>query len=501
MATYYVATTGNDITGNGSILTPWKSWQKGFETLSADDTLYIRGGTYTDYQGTGDGGDYGVEIGIVGGPGVNGTAGSHITVSAYPNEVPILDGSGLTSTLRSNIGLRLNQCSYWDITGLTFINFKQYSDNDFASEGVYLDGCSNLTFSECTVHDCGDGFYMYTHGCDEIHFYDCDSYDNEDRYTGDNVPGFDYQGGLANGFYGAPQTGDVVSFTRCRAWSNSDDGWDMFGGGGFVTWTDCWAFSNGDGSGPQGYVGDGIGFKLGPVKSEGANQRVLYNCLSFDNIGQGYDANQDNGAPYSYIAMNLYNCVGYHNGKNFMFWWPSATVIMNCISYAETGDPDEFGAGTTETTNSWTEATVTDGDFLSVDSTAKGAREATGTRVTAFTTFNLLPVDDLLLLVLISFFGMAWSLWLMNRAIGAYEFLAANIPVTAVTVTGTGGASTISTDDGTLQMLATILPDNATDQTVTWSVINGTGAASITASGLLTAVSNGTVTVKATANG
>jgi|GEM_PF-633553 len=73
-------------------------------------------------------------------------------------------------------------------------------------------------------------------------------------------------------------------------------------------------------------------------------------------------------------------------------------------------------------------------------------------------------------------------------------------PVTGITVTGEGGADTIATDQGTLQMSAQIVPVDASLQTVTWSVENGTGSATISAGGLLTAVSNGTVTVRATAN-
>jgi uncharacterized protein YjdB len=75
------------------------------------------------------------------------------------------------------------------------------------------------------------------------------------------------------------------------------------------------------------------------------------------------------------------------------------------------------------------------------------------------------------------------------------------IPVTSVTVTGTGGAITITVDNGTLQMIATVLPEDATDKTVVWSVANGTGSASISSTGLLTAITDGTVIVKATANG
>ena len=74
------------------------------------------------------------------------------------------------------------------------------------------------------------------------------------------------------------------------------------------------------------------------------------------------------------------------------------------------------------------------------------------------------------------------------------------IPVTGITVTGAGGATAINTDDGTLQLSVTVTPANATDKTVTWSVQNGTGQASISTSGLVTAISNGTVTARATAN-
>jgi uncharacterized protein YjdB len=86
--------------------------------------------------------------------------------------------------------------------------------------------------------------------------------------------------------------------------------------------------------------------------------------------------------------------------------------------------------------------------------------------------------------------------------IGAYEYDGTvNIPVTAVTVTGTGGATTIVTAGGTLQMLAHIDPHDATNQDVYWTVINGTGRATINSAGLLTAQADGTVTVKATSIG
>jgi hypothetical protein len=72
------------------------------------------------------------------------------------------------------------------------------------------------------------------------------------------------------------------------------------------------------------------------------------------------------------------------------------------------------------------------------------------------------------------------------------------VAVTGLTVTTQGNvAAAINTNAGTLQMVATISPANATNQNVTWSIVPGTGTASISATGLVTAQTNGTVHAKA----
>lgn len=77
------------------------------------------------------------------------------------------------------------------------------------------------------------------------------------------------------------------------------------------------------------------------------------------------------------------------------------------------------------------------------------------------------------------------------------------IPVEDITVAGAGGATTIATSGGTLQMNATVLPSLATNAAVTWTVTGEDGAATdkatIDANGRLTAVKNGNVKVVATA--
>lgn len=74
---------------------------------------------------------------------------------------------------------------------------------------------------------------------------------------------------------------------------------------------------------------------------------------------------------------------------------------------------------------------------------------------------------------------------------------AVNVPTTNITVTGAGGATTVKNNE-TLLMSASILPANATNKNVVWSVEAGTGTAEISTGGLLTAKTVGTVTVKAT---
>lgn len=73
------------------------------------------------------------------------------------------------------------------------------------------------------------------------------------------------------------------------------------------------------------------------------------------------------------------------------------------------------------------------------------------------------------------------------------------IKVQAITILGVNGVKEITTKGGNLQMTRTILPSDATNQKVTWSVSNLTGEAIISTTGKLTAVSNGTVMVKAAA--
>lgn len=86
----------------------------------------------------------------------------------------------------------------------------------------------------------------------------------------------------------------------------------------------------------------------------------------------------------------------------------------------------------------------------------------------------------------------------MPELIYVYKGIAAEVKVASIGVVSESGNILVPAY-GTVTMLANVSPANATNKTVTWSVINGTGSAEIDADGVLTALTSGTVNVKATA--
>jgi len=75
------------------------------------------------------------------------------------------------------------------------------------------------------------------------------------------------------------------------------------------------------------------------------------------------------------------------------------------------------------------------------------------------------------------------------------------VPVTGITVTGPGvaGGAVSATVGATLALVATVTPAGATDKAVTWST-SAASVASVSTSGVVTAVAPGTATVTATAH-
>jgi len=84
-----------------------------------------------------------------------------------------------------------------------------------------------------------------------------------------------------------------------------------------------------------------------------------------------------------------------------------------------------------------------------------------------------------------------------NRPVVQLTISPNSVPITSLTVsTQDSILPIINTPSGTLQLVSTILPTNA-NQNVNWSIMPITGSATISTTGLVTAVANGTVWAKA----
>jgi hypothetical protein len=377
--TFYVSTTGKD-SNPGTITQPFATWDYALNLVVAGDMVYIRGGVYYTSGRQYSGSYFGVRV-----YNRNGTSKNPIEVLAYPGEIPILDCINITQA-GYHSGIVLDDCNYWNIKGLTVRNLKEYQSNgtyNYPVNGWALGNCSNITLELCNVYGCGHGFTLGG-SSDYIYYKNCDSYENADYYDA---------GGLANGFSINIRTGKHIFYEGCRAWANSDDGWDSFGGDGYITITNCWAFENGEW---DGQYGNGAGFKTG--KSSGATesgvQRTLTNCVAWDNTGFGFDESQDNDG--TSIQHNIINCTSYNNSTGFNFSYSGAKtdIIRNVISYSEI--VGTLG-GNTFDHNSWQNGlSVSDADFVSLNSEqAKGARLSNGD-LPVITFLHLVEGSDLI---------------------------------------------------------------------------------------------------------
>jgi len=142
-------------------------------------------------------------------------------------------------------------------------------------------------------------------------------------------------------------------------------------------------------------------------------------------------------------------------------------------------------------------------DILNYDDDGSGPRTIVsyGHILHVATELNMLPESALGYHISeVGALRLGKAMWWLLARIAGWDGGESFVPVTGIAVTGTGGATTITQDNGTLSLTATVTPSNATDRSVTWSIANGTGQATISSTGVVTAVSNGTVTARATAN-
>ena len=270
-----------------------------------------------------------------------------------------------------NYGFELTGANYWYIYGL---RIKGAGDN-----GMNVNTTAYSTVEYCDFFRNRDAGFLIRNSSHHCLVLNCDAFENADLGTGTTT-----SGGNADGFAPKLEPGDTITFRGCRAWLNSDDGWDGYlkcteAGlpDGMTTFLEnCWTWRNGyywlDGSTTTSMNGNG--FKMGgSANKDQAHNFVLVKCLSFDNKGKGFDQNNNAG------SISLFNCTSYNNtdydfglnSSGVTYAADSIFTVKNCTSLGAKGTT--FKKGTVQLTNKFIKAT-TSPYFSSIDTTGVSGR-------------------------------------------------------------------------------------------------------------------------------
>ncbi len=305
--TVFVAVNGSD-TNTGTIDFPFATIQHAQSQVSAGDTVYIRGGTYriTESQIA----RYESIWAKVTYLDKSGTQGNRIKYWAYPGEEPIFDLQDITPA-NYRIHAFAVAGSWIHIKGITVIGVQVTILEHTQSVCFYNTGSNNI-YEQLIMRD-GQaiGIYAIKSGGNNL-FLNCDAYNNWD-YTSEDGRGGNVDGFGVHVYAGA--TGNV--FNGCRAWFNSDDGFDCINTAEPAVFKNCWAMYN-------GYTpdftsrGDGNGFKVGGYAYAPASElpnpiprHITFGCIAVGNKANGFYANHQVGGNDWYFNS------AYNNGNNY----------------------------------------------------------------------------------------------------------------------------------------------------------------------------------------
>lgn len=374
VAKVFVAPDGSD-DNPGTKDLPLASIQQAQEMVSPGDTVYIRGGTY---QVTEDDISRVVQnlFASITYLDKSGTEGHTIKYWAYPGETPIFDFSDVKPEGRRVVGIYVAG-SYLHLRGLEMTGIQTTITGHTESYCIYSRGSNNI-FEQISMHDnVGTGLRHYGGGGNL--FLNLDAYRNWDNVSeqgiGDNNDGLGVH----------PREGSAPNIVKgCRAWFNSDDGFDIIRAGGPVIIDSSWAFYNGYSSSFQS-LGDGNGFKAGGYAHDTEDRlpdiiprHTIRHSVAVRNKANGFYANHHLG------GNDWYNNTGYRNGaRDFnMLNRPSREdadnidgpgydhVLKNNLAAAQFGDGTAHIVDSlnTQEANTWTLGiNVLADDFQSVD--------------------------------------------------------------------------------------------------------------------------------------
>ncbi|HET7544936.1 MAG TPA: right-handed parallel beta-helix repeat-containing protein [Polyangiaceae bacterium] len=427
-AEYYVSPTGSD-SNAGSLAAPFATLQKGNDVAQAGDTVWLRGGTYQNEKQ--------IKLNKSG-----QSASKRINFWAYADEVPVLDFSKYVSTNTAvDSPTILITGSFLHLRGLEVANGAVGASGAHSNDAIRSEGASNNVFERLNIHhNFGPGLFISKGNGNHL-ILNCDSHDNYDK------DGSQGDGQNADGFGVHYQTSGPSTIIRgCRAWLDSDDGYDLIQQEVPVLIEDSWAISNGYSNGGSGKPssGNGNGFKAG--SSDTGVRHTLQRNVAWKNRAAGFYANHSSGGNTwlnntSYMNAVQYNMLASPAGD------PDTTIVLSGALVHKLrnniGFPNKNTnmSGVDSMFNTWdlnlVEAST---DFVSTSDTGfMGPRQADGS----------LPVLDFLKLkehsplidkgtdVGLSYVGSAPDL-------GAYEYGA------VATTAGAGGAGGTSSGGGSV---------------------------------------------------
>jgi MYXO-CTERM domain-containing protein len=364
-AEYYVAPTGSD-SNPGTQASPWGTVQKAASSAAAGDTVYFRAGTYSI---TTPSGSNGIEFSKSGTSDTN-----RIKYWAYPGEVPVIDFTNMkVSSSGYTMGMHVTG-SYLHFKGLEEKGVPMINDSN---NGIAVDDpASNDIFELLNLHhNAGNGIFIGTKQGGGHQIINCDAHDNYDPSPNGKSPGEN-----ADGFGVHYQTkGDSTIIRGCRAWWNSDDGYDFINQEVPVTIENSYAYGSGYINSGTGQAGNGNCFKIGSSKT--GIRHLVQNNVAWGCRASGFYANHSSG------GNTWYNNTAYKNGTQFNMLastWSApngggtrtdgvsltgakAHILRNNIGFPN--DNQYIGAsyGTDSQFNSWDlNITPKDSDFLSV---------------------------------------------------------------------------------------------------------------------------------------
>lgn len=332
---YFVAGDGNDL-NPGTTERPFKTVECALRIADIGDVILVRGGTYHCAST--------VHLDKSGEPG------KPIRLRAYSNETPVFDfsrakGSGFVIT-----------GAYWHLKGLTIANAEN-TGIDLETPGAH----HNVLEQICVRYNSDAGLVLRI-GVAQNLVLNCDSYRNFDPWT---------NGENADGFGVSYNVGDGNLFVGCRAWNNSDDGFDFDRAGASLRLENCYVWRNGMNIWNHPcFTGNGSGFKLWDAG------HLLIRCAAWDHHGNGFNRGR------SVHTAFLKNCTAMRDNINYSFRGAAGTerdVLINNLScsagkYIHPDVNDQF--------NSWNTPPgleITEKDFLTLDdSVITGPRNADG---------------------------------------------------------------------------------------------------------------------------